>query len=146
MNEKIAYSIQLAVSTDSIRQCYPVMSQLRPHLTESEFVNRVTLMKLEGYHLVYLQENGKIISVGGYRFSTMLSRGSFMYIDDLVTDEPFRGKGYGKILMDWMFQKAKDAGCNQIDLDSGVQRFDAHEFYFRKKMKIISYHFTRKFK
>lgn len=140
------YSISLAVNTDSVRRCYPVMSQLRPHLTESEFVNRVALMKLEGYHLVFLQENNEIISVGGYRFSTMLSRGQFMYIDDLVTDEPYRGKGYGKLLMDWMFQKAKDAGCTQIDLDSGVQRFEAHEFYFRKKMKIISYHFTKKVK
>ncbi|MBN8706287.1 MAG: GNAT family N-acetyltransferase [Bacteroidetes bacterium] len=140
------YSISLAVSNDAVRHCYPVISQLRPHLSESEFVSRVSIMRHEGYHLVYLEKNGEIISVAGYRFSTMLSRGRFMYIDDLVTDEPYRGKGYGKILMDWMFQKAQDAGCNQIDLDSGVQRFDAHEFYFRKKMKIISYHFTKKIK
>ena len=33
--------------------------------------------------------------------------------------------------------------CTVIDLDSGVQRHDAHRFYFRERMHISSHHFTK---
>ncbi|MCK6603164.1 MAG: GNAT family N-acetyltransferase [Bacteroidetes bacterium] len=136
--------IRLAVTKEQIRKCYPVIFQLRPHLTESEFVSRVQIQKQEGYHLVFLEENGEIRAVGGYRFATMLSRGRFMYIDDLVTDEPYRAHGHGLKMMAWMIQKARDAGCSQIDLDSGIQRKESHEFYQKHGMSLISWHFSQK--
>jgi hypothetical protein len=40
-------------------------------------------------------------------------------------------------------QRARDAGCSCIDLDSGVQRADAHRFYLRERMAIAGYHFRR---
>jgi len=35
-------------------------------------------------------------------------------------------------------------GCKNLELDSGVQRFDAHRFYLLKRMNISSYHFSIK--
>jgi hypothetical protein len=40
-------------------------------------------------------------------------------------------------------RRAAAAGCSVLDLDSGVQRHDAHRFYFREAMHISSYHFMR---
>jgi hypothetical protein len=31
-----------------------------------------------------------------------------------------------------------------LDLDSGVQRHDAHRFYLRERMHISSHHFTKR--
>ena len=39
--------------------------------------------------------------------------------------------------------RARAAGCTVIDLDSGVQRHDAHRFYFRERTHISSHHFTK---
>ena len=39
-------------------------------------------------------------------------------------------------------EQARARGCENFELDSGVQRFDAHRFYFMKRMKISAYHFT----
>jgi GNAT superfamily N-acetyltransferase len=72
----------------------------------------------------------------------MLHRGRYLYVDDLVTDESERSKGYGDAIFDWLVNYAKEQNCDQFHLDSGVQRFDAHRFYFRKRMKILAYHFS----
>lgn len=38
-------------------------------------------------------------------------------------------------------RRAERLDCTVLDLDSGVQRFDAHRFYTREKMNITAHHF-----
>ena len=39
---------------------------------------------------------------------------------------------------------AAKEGCQQMHLDSGTQRKDAHRFYERQGMTMASFHFRRK--
>jgi len=71
----------------------------------------------------------------------MLFSGRILYVDDLSTDEQHRSKGYGKLLLDWLKAEAKAHGCEQLHLDSGVQRERAHRFYCREGLTICCYHF-----
>ena len=83
-------------------------------------------------------------AVAGYRFLDSLFSGKDLYVDDLVTRERNRSKGFGAHLLDWLIEQAREHGCESLELDSGVQRFDAHRFYFSKRMSISSYHFPIK--
>ena len=65
-----------------------------------------------------------------------------MYVDDLVTDDAERSQGWGGRLLDWLIETAREAGCQQFHLDSGVQRFGAHRFYLMKRMQITCHHFA----
>jgi GNAT superfamily N-acetyltransferase len=119
------------------------MVQLRPHLTRESLVAQVRRQReREGYQLVYVEDEGQVRALAGFRFQEMLARGWHMYVDDLVTDELGRSRGYGAFLMDWLVARAREEGCVNLDLDSGVQRFAAHRFYFRQRMTISSYHFA----
>ena len=138
-------NIQLANNDTDIERCFPVMVQLRPHLTADDFMVRVKRQfQLHGYRLAYVEENGKIKAVAGFRITEMLFRGRFMYVDDLVTDSAERSRGYGAALFDWLLEHAKSQNCEQVALDSGVQRSGAHRFYFTKRMEIVGYHFSLK--
>lgn len=135
--------IAIAETADDIRRCYPVMSELRPHIaTEEEFVERVQRQQSQGYLLAYLEAGGEVRAVAGYRYMDFLFHGYFMYVDDLVTRAADRSTGYGGNLFDWLVQQARERDCTCLDLDSGVQRFDAHRFYLMKRMKIASHHFS----
>jgi GNAT superfamily N-acetyltransferase len=136
------YTIHVAADERSIRRCYPVLRQLREHLDESSLVRQVIRQQAQGYYLAYLESEKQIRSVAGYRFCENLSSGKLMYVDDLVTDLEDRSKGFGQILFDWLLGEAERNGCNQLTLDSGVQRFGAHRFYLRKGMDIVSHHFA----
>ncbi len=134
--------IALAETDTDIRRCYPVMVQLRPHLDEEEFLGRVRRQRGGGYQLAFLEVNGAIRSVAGFRIREMLVRGLHLYVDDLVTDQVYRSQGYGDELFDWLLARAREAGCAHLELDSGVQRFGAHRFYFRREMHVGAFHFT----
>lgn len=138
--------IARAESDADILRCFPVMAQLRPHLVEAEFVTRVRRMQEEGFQLARLEEAGAVRAVAGYRFHEKLFSGRTLYVDDLVSDNSRRSKGHGARLLAWLHGQAREHDCDLLELDSGVQRFDAHRFYFRERMKISSYHFTRPLK
>ena len=134
--------IAIAAAPDAIRLCHPVMRELRSHLHNAErFVERVQRQQRGGYHLAFLESEGEVRAVAGYRFLESLFSGKFLYVDDLVTTATDRSHGFGGQLFDWLVEQAREKGCENLELDSGVQRFDAHRFYMRKRMNISSYHF-----
>ena len=142
-NAKQKVRIALATTPREISRCYYVMRALRTHLTDrKEFVEQVRRQQRSGYRLAFVEASGEVRAVAGYRCIEWLFSGRFLYVDDLVTRENDRSAGYGDRLMDWLVQEARKQKCNSLELDSGVQRFDAHRFYFRKRMKISSYHFS----
>lgn len=127
---------------ESLRRCYPVMEQLRPHLDETAFCEQVERQfETQQYHLVALESEGVIVAVAGYRHLENLVYGPHLYVDDLITDEAKRGRGFGGQLFDWLVEEARREGCRALHLDSGVQRFAAHRFYLGKRMEITSRHF-----
>jgi len=116
---------------------------LRPHLNEGEFVARVKSMRGEGFVLAFLEDQGAVRAVAGYRMHDMLFSGRTLYVDDLVTVAGDRSKGYGAKLLRWLEEEAKKHHCTTFTLDSGVVRHDAHRFYFRERMAIVGYHFSK---
>ncbi|MBF2049903.1 MAG: GNAT family N-acetyltransferase [Elainella sp. C42_A2020_010] len=149
--------IALADSQLELEHCFPIMQGLRPHvISVEEFIKRVQQQQQEyGYRLAYLKvEDSKrndqadglapdtIKAVAGFRISENLAWGKFLYVDDLVTAATERSKGHGEQLIHWLIDYARQHQCQSFQLDSGVQRFAAHRFYFRHRLEITSYHFT----
>jgi len=100
------------------------------------------LQQEEGYVLAGLWDGDTVCAVAGYRFGNNLAWGKYLYLDDLVTDGTRRSRGHGKRLLDWLCAQAREEGCDELHLDSGVQRYAAHRFYLRDaKMSITSHHF-----
>lgn len=130
---------------DDIRLTYPVMSQLRTHVPENEYLDRVKRQSQTGrYQVVALFDDGQVGCVAGYRISECLAWGKIMYVDDLVSDQNGRSKNYGKQMLAWLVDEAKKNGCQEFHLDSGVQRHGAHRFYLRERMDITCFHFAKK--
>ncbi|HYY27455.1 MAG TPA: GNAT family N-acetyltransferase [Chthoniobacterales bacterium] len=134
-------TIALASQEKDIKRCYKVLHELRTHLDESTMVAQILRQQIAGYFLVFCEAEDEIRSVAGFRYSENLAYGKFMYVDDLVTRNEDRSKGFGKVLFDWLVAAARAHGCGVIALDSGVQRFGAHRFYLINRMNIVSHHF-----
>ena len=135
-------SIRVAESDEEIARCFPVMQQLRGHLAEQDFVATIRRQQLGGYRLAFLEDGSSVCAVAGFRVMDNLVHGRVLYVDDLVTDAARRSQGHGEALLAALVQRARDEGCRCLELDSGVQRFDAHRFYLTNRMKISCHHFT----
>ncbi len=139
---KDGIAIRIAETDAEIERCYAVMAQLRTQLEAREFLHRVRRQIQAGYRLAYAEVDGTPVAVTGFRVSENLFLGRFLYVDDLVTEEGVRSRGVGKRLFNWLIEFGRRAGCSSLELDSSVQRFDAHRFYLREKMQIRSHHFS----
>jgi GNAT superfamily N-acetyltransferase len=131
-----------AITDDQILATRKVMRQLRPHISSEDYLAAVKRMKqTDGYQLAAFYDDDAVRAVAGYRFMETLYCGKILYVDDLNTDELCRSKGYGKALLNWLKTEAREQGCVQLHLDSGVQREQAHRFYFREGLTINCHHF-----
>ncbi len=79
----------------------------------------------------------------GFRYLQFLYNGKHFYIDDLVTLPAARKKGYGAVLLNYVFEIAKQNGFKSVTLDSGHHRHEAHRLYLNKGFTISSHHFSK---
>ena len=119
----------------------PVLRELRPHLTEELFTQVMREAGPQGLRFTAVFAGERCVAIAGWRIVANTSAIRKLYIDDLSTAAADRSHGYGRMLMDELRERAVAAGCRSLELDSGVQRFDAHRFYLRERMSITAHHF-----
>ena len=123
--------------------------ELRPHLRSAgALAERIDgVQRPQGYRLIGSFDGGEddAAAAAGFRVVEMLAWGRALYVDDLVTLPEHRGRGHADALFAWLDEEAARLGCDQFHLDSGVgpERADAHRFYFRHRLRIVSYHFAK---
>ena len=87
---------------------------------------------------------GTAVGVAGWRVIATTVALRKLYVDDLVTAETARSTGVGAVLLAELTERARAAGCTVVDLDSALHRADAHRFYLRERMPIVSFHFAKR--
>jgi len=136
--------IKILNDDQEILASFSVMKQLRPHLKKETYLQRIRkLEKDHQYRLVAVLEQNDVVALAGFRIAENLAWGRHMYVDDLITAEKHRKKGYAQRLFTWLLKEAEAQCCQQFHLDSGVQRYDAHRFYIKNHMNIRSHHFVK---
>jgi GNAT superfamily N-acetyltransferase len=123
--------------------CWEALHLLRPMLQAKHFVEQIKEMQKEGYVLLYLFEDHKVVSIAGYRIYSMLYCGKMLYIDDLSTLESGRDKGHASSLLKQLYEVAAQHDCKAVYLDSGHIRSEAHKLYFKAGFTISAFHFSK---
>lgn len=103
-------------------QWVSIMRQLRPSVVPEDIGNLVPWR----YRFVTSIQDDKVVGVGAYFPTSSLVRGKYNYLADLVVDSNYRGKKVGESMMEEIL--ASDLPC---ELDSGLEKVDAHRFYHR---------------
>ena len=134
--------IRIAEVDSDLELAGSLLIQLRPAYDLRTIVSQIKTQQKRGYIVAYIKDDGLATCAAGFVIETRLAWGKHMYIEDLVTDAQRRSSGIGKVMLDWLKSYAKENGCDQIHLDSGVQRFPAHRFYLREGFNIASHHFS----
>jgi GNAT superfamily N-acetyltransferase len=141
----MSVTIEHADSYTQIAATFAVMHQLRPHLDEARYVPLIrSLMASDHIRLLALAEDGVVRAVALYRVMNMLYCDRLLYVDDLVTDEHVRSRGFGAQLIARLKAEARTLGCSEVQLISRVTREGAHRFYFREGFGIECFHFRNR--
>jgi len=131
------------VARDWLRKSEGVHRQLRPALPGA-YEDKMKRVFAGGGRMSIATHRGEVAGLAVYRMHENTAAGRLLYVDDLVTDERCRSEGVGRTVLSYLERKARTAGLDTLSLDSGVQRDQAHKFYFREGMIAAAFHFIKK--
>ena len=134
--------VKLANTEAELGKISDVLRQLRPQYSEEELIEQIKKQQQRGYQIAYVESTETVLCVAGFVIGEKLAWEKHIYVDDLVTSEEHRSTGAGKFMLDWLKAHAAESGCQQLHLDSGVQRFGAHKVYLREEFSITAHHFA----
>lgn len=126
-----------------VQDLLPVLRELRPNLTADTLTAVYAEGHPQGLRFLAAYDGDRCVGVAGWRILALTFAIRKLYVDDLVTTGDGRSRGVGHALLTELEARARERDCTVLDLDSGVQRHDAHRFYFRERMHISSHHFTK---
>jgi GNAT superfamily N-acetyltransferase len=126
-----------------VEDMLPVLRELRPDLDAARLTAVYAEGHRQGLRFLVAYDGDRCVGVAGWRILALTFATRKLYVDDLVTASDGRSQGVGHALLAELEERGRAAGCTVLDLDSGVQRHDAHRFYLRERMHISSHHFSK---
>ncbi|WP_299129045.1 GNAT family N-acetyltransferase [uncultured Winogradskyella sp.] len=105
--------------------------------------SRFEEMKTQNYECAVIIYNEKPIGVCGLWFCTRHYAGRSVELDHVYIKPEYRNNGLGKSFMDWVNNYVKEKGCNSIELNTYVQNYPSHKFYYNEGFEIWGYHFYK---
>jgi len=99
---------------------------------------KTSLFEHKHAHVLLGEADGKVVGFAlyFYSFSTFVGRAN-LYLEDLFVYESYRGKGYGKQLLNALAKEAVSMGCERLDwvcLDWNKPSIDFYHSIGAKRM------------
>jgi glucosamine-phosphate N-acetyltransferase len=128
------YTIRHLEKKDYYSNYFPLLAQLsvcdQSQISHTDFYNFVDTLS-ENHQIMVIEnaETHQIIAAGTALFENKVihNMGTVCHIEDIVTDESYRGKGLGKIIINKFIGMAKEKHCYKIILDCSVHVKDFYE-------------------
>ena len=119
----------------------PVLQDLYPSLTLSEYSSELDLMLPHNYGQVGVFEGDICLGLSGFWIGTKLWCGKYLELDNIVVSKTQRSQGIGKLLFDFLHKKALENDCTMLSLDSYTTNFKAHKFFYNEGFAPKGFHF-----
>lgn len=133
------------LNKDEINKVIPLVEKLNDFKVSKEILSqRFAEMITQNYECVGVFDKEKLIGCSGLWYSTRHYSGKSVEPDHVIIDEAYRGKGLGKQLFDWIYDYVKTKGYEAVELNTYVQNFPSHKFYYNEGFNALGYHFVKK--
>jgi GNAT superfamily N-acetyltransferase len=127
---------------DEMLQTLDVLQELYPSLTpENYLADLKDMLPNNRYGQVAVFDGDTCVGVSGFWIGTKLWCGKYLEIDNLVVSAKVRSKGVGKMIFDYLAEKAQQEGCSMVSLDSYTSNFKAHKFFYNEGFAPKGFHF-----
>ncbi|MDP4683729.1 MAG: GNAT family N-acetyltransferase [Crocinitomicaceae bacterium] len=127
---------------DEMLQTLDVLQELYPSLTpENYLADLKEMLPNNRYGQVAVFDGDTCVGVSGYWIGTKLWCGKYLEIDNLVVSAKVRSKGVGKMIFDYLAEKAQEEECSMVSLDSYTSNFKAHKFFYNEGFAPKGFHF-----
>ncbi len=126
---------------EEMLECYDILLEVYPSLTMEEYDRELDVMLPHNYGQVVVKDGDRIAGLSGYWIGSKLWCGKYLEADNVVVASDYRSKGVGKLIFDYLEEKAKMEECTMVALDSYSDNFKAHKFFYGAGFVPRGFHF-----
>jgi GNAT superfamily N-acetyltransferase len=123
-----------------------IIRHLYPQISDEKYKSYLEAMVPHNYTQVVVFDGEECVGLTGLWYGIKLWSGKYMEIDNFIVHPNHRSKGIGKMLTDYVNQKATALGCTMIVLDAFTGNFTAHRFYYNQGYNPRGFHFIKMIK
>ncbi len=120
-----------------------VLQELYPKLDAESYQSMLQDMIPHNYAQIGVFNADKCIAISGYWLGTKLWCGPYLELDNVIVSEKARGTGAGKLIQQYLEEKAKELNCSIMVLDAYSNNFKAHRFYYNQGYAPRGFHFIK---
>jgi GNAT superfamily N-acetyltransferase len=125
-------------------QHFEVIQELYPTLTiEAYEADLKAMLPNNSYGQVAVFSGEECIGISGFWVGTKLWCGKYLELDNIIVSAKHRSKGAGKLMIDYLYEKAQQQGCSMMALDSYTTNFAAHKLFYNEGFGPKGFHFIR---
>jgi GNAT superfamily N-acetyltransferase len=133
------------IDKSEIDSIIPLVQKLTDYKYSDDLLKeRFTEMVTQNYECASAYEGKKLIGISGMWFCTRHYAGKSMEVDHVYIDDGYRSLGLGKQFFSWIYEYVKAKGYNSVELNTYVQNYPSHKFYYNEGFEILGYHFFKK--
>lgn len=126
------FTIKEHTEFEEMRPSYTLLNQLYSDLTSERYEELLKETIPHNYKQITVHFNEEMVGVCGFWIATKIWCGKYLELDNVVVHESYRSQGIGKIMTDYLYDKAKKAGCNMLGLDVYTDNFKGVKFYMNQ--------------
>jgi len=116
---------------------------LYPNISVEKYEAYLSQMVPHNYTQIGVFDEQQCLGITGCWSATKLWTGKYLEIDNFVVHPDYRSQGIGKLLTDYIEQKANSLECSSIVLDAFTGNFGAHRFYYNQGYAPKGFHFVK---
>ena len=135
--------IKELTTIDEMLEQFEMIQHLYPNLALEKYRDYLQKMIPNNYKQLVVIIDNQCVAMSGFWTNIKLWTGKYIEIDNFVVHPEYRKKGYGKIMTDYLNQKAVNENCNCIVLDAFTSNFLAHKFYYNQGYEPKGFHFIK---
>ena len=143
MASETKIKIKIIPSSD-ILSILPLMQKLENYSVPEEIAKeRIQEMSQQNYECLGVYDADTLIGICGLWFQTRHYAGRSLEVDHVIIEDSYRNLGVGKMLMEFVYDYARNKSCKWVELNTYVHNFPSHKFYYNQGFVAKGYHFVK---
>lgn len=135
--------LQVLTTVEEMLSQIETIKFLYPNMTIERYEGFLSDMIPKNYKQVVVFNEDQCVGLTGFWFGIKLWTGKYLEIDNFIVHPDYRKNGIGKLLTDFIDEKAKELNCTCVVLDAFTGNFVAHKFYYNQGYVPRGFHFIK---
>ena len=134
------------IPTEDLKSILPLAYVLNVEKIPMQVLeNRLVEMIPMGYRCIGVYDQQRLVGICGVWVLNKLYAGKHVEPDNVIIDPDYQGRGIGNLMMEFLFNHAKEIGCEGTEVNCYMKNERGKKFWENQGYVTLGYHLIKKF-